>query len=124
MRVAAGFALENDDTWEQYDELLCDSDNLDSYLNSVFQRGRKSNNVDRFDIDELTAIKESMVACKDKVNLPARVLVRFGIIDETNELDVGEVLVDNGSIVGDVLVFRSPCECLGFIVVIAVILFN
>jgi hypothetical protein len=124
MRVAAGFALENDDTWEQYDELLCGSDNLDSYLNSVFQRGRKSNNVDRFDIDELTAIKESMVACKDKVNLPARVLVRFGIIDETNELEVGEVLVDNGSIVGDVLVFRSPCECLGFIVVIAVILFH
>jgi hypothetical protein len=100
-----GFALDYDDTWEHYDELLGDSE----YLNAVFQRGRKSNN-ERFNIDELTAIKESMVACKEKVNLPARVLVRFGIIAETNELDEGEVLVDNGSIVGDVLVFRSPCE--------------
>lgn len=56
-------------------------------------------------------MKESMTACKERVNLPAQVRVMFGIIDESSLLEEGEVLVGNGAITGDVLVFRSPCKC-------------
>jgi hypothetical protein len=55
-------------------------------------------------------MKESVEASRDKVNLPAKVKVLFGVVDVSNELEEGEVLVENGSITGDVLVFRSPCK--------------
>ena len=55
-------------------------------------------------------MKESMTACKERVNLPANVRVMFGIIDDANLLEEGEVLVGNGAVTGDVLVFRSPCK--------------
>lgn len=93
---------------------MCESpadalDNPTKYIERVFGNGRKSNG-ERFSLPELTAIKEQMITCKDRVNLPARVKVMFGIIDESGELEEGEVLVCNGLITGDVLVFRSPCK--------------
>ena len=101
-----GIALEHDESCENPLELLHD----DKYIDNAFRKGRKSNH-ELFSLKELHAMKESMTACKERVNLPAQVRVMFGIIDESNLLEEGEVLVGNGAITGDVLVFRSPCKC-------------
>lgn len=98
-----GFALEHDRENE------FDLRESDKYLENFLCKGRKSSN-ERFSLKELEAIKESMIACKERVNLPAQVRVMFGIIDELGVLEEGEVLVGNGQITGDVLVFRSPCK--------------
>ena len=82
---------------------------LDVYIDNVLRNGRKSNE-EPFSLAELTAIQESMKASRDRVNLPTKVRVLLGIVDVSNELEVGEVIVKNGRITGDVLVFRSPCE--------------
>lgn len=82
---------------------------LEVYIDNVLRNGRKSNE-ELFSLAELTAIQEAMKASRDRVNLPTKVRVLFGIVDVSNELEEGEVLVENGRITGDVLVFRSPCK--------------
>ncbi len=103
-----GFALEHDieDALE-----VIDHGGYDKYIQRVLNTGRKSNKEKGpFSLDELKVMKESVEASRDKVNLPAKVKVLFGVVDVSNELEEGEVLVENGSITGDVLVFRSPCK--------------
>ena len=104
MRACARFALEHDQHENPLD--LLDDKN---YVENVFSNGKKSTG-ESFSTKELDAIKESMIACREKVNLPAQVRVMLGILDESNLLEEGEVLVGNGAITGDVLVLRSPCK--------------
>lgn len=106
MKACARFALEHDQLENPMD-LLDD----EVYMKNVFDEGKKSTG-QQFNERELVAIKESMISCKEKVNLPAQVRVMFGIIDESGQLEEGEVLVGNGAITGDVLVLRSPCKCI------------
>lgn len=51
-----------------------------------------------------------MIEASEKINiLCLGVSVMFGIIDEYDVLEEGEVLICNGRITGEVLVLRAPC---------------
>ena len=66
-------------------------------------------NGETFTTSEYEVIKASIVAAKEKININLGCSVMFGIIDEYNQLEEGQVLVCNGGIIGDVLVTRAPC---------------
>ena len=64
-----------------------------AYLRNALEYGTKRNG-QRFQPSELQSIRESMCESREKVNLPCSdVHVMFGIIDEHDVLEEGEVLV-------------------------------
>lgn len=64
-----------------------------AYLRNVLEYGTKQNG-HLFQQNELKSIRESMCEAREKVNLPCSELdILFGIIDEHDVLNEGEVLV-------------------------------
>ena len=78
------------------------------YSQHVVMHGKKADG-NPFSEKEFGALRKSMIESKERLNLRCSVVMMFGVIDEHDILEEGEVLVGNGKIHGPVLVSRSPC---------------